>query len=357
MKFELPTASKERLEALLSYLGDRADDFKQCFDVQSEYCLMYADLMLRGMESRDLEYGERHHIVPFCFYKMEKKNCNRLAKHICSNNMTCLTYQEHTYAHYCAALCGIGAMKGKMATAFMYMYHVSDSIPSDNDVISIISSEDYYTVKKMVPQIAKVEAEGRTHSWEDPLKAKQEYREAHRDEYREYLKVYRETHKDELREYFETNRQEILSKRKCYNAAHKAERNSYSIAYNKPYYDAHRAEIIAQNHEYYLNHKEEKREYDRKRRERLKDELRESRKAYREAHKEEFKVRDKNYYENNKEKIRERSKAYHEANKDEISRRRKQAYNDKVASGYRYRKNPVTGKYEWMFVGVKTEVA
>lgn len=38
MDFVLPTASKERLEELLVYLGNRAEDFKKCFDIESEWC-------------------------------------------------------------------------------------------------------------------------------------------------------------------------------------------------------------------------------------------------------------------------------------------------------------------------------
>ena len=69
MKFELPVASRQRLDELLEYLGERAEDFKKCFDVESEWCWKYADLVLRGVNARVLDYGERHHVIPFTYYK------------------------------------------------------------------------------------------------------------------------------------------------------------------------------------------------------------------------------------------------------------------------------------------------
>lgn len=45
MDFAVPIASKQRLDELLTYLGDRAIDFKKCFDIESEWCLKYADSM------------------------------------------------------------------------------------------------------------------------------------------------------------------------------------------------------------------------------------------------------------------------------------------------------------------------
>lgn len=42
MSFEIPTADRTRLDQLLEVLGDRADDFKKCFDIESEWCWKYA---------------------------------------------------------------------------------------------------------------------------------------------------------------------------------------------------------------------------------------------------------------------------------------------------------------------------
>lgn len=99
----------------------------------------------------------------------------------------------------------------------------------------------------------------------------------------------------------------------------------------------------------------------------------ENRKTYREVNKGKRTERDKAYYETNKEKIAERNKAYRESNKEKIAASNKayheankerlnaqqKAYRDtKKAAGYRYRKNPITGKLEWVFVGLpEQEVA
>lgn len=79
MTFTLPEARRERMDQLLEYLrdtslyseyyiGNRAEDFKKCFDIESEWCWKYADSVLRGLEKRELEYAEGHHIVPASFY-------------------------------------------------------------------------------------------------------------------------------------------------------------------------------------------------------------------------------------------------------------------------------------------------
>lgn len=387
MKFELPTTSKERIDTLLSYLGDRADDFKKCFNVQSEYCLMYADLMLRGMETRDLEYGERHHIVPYCFYKMKKPNCTRSCKYVSYNNMTCLTYQEHAYAHYCAAQCGIGDIKWKMANAFLRMYNRAKYMPTNCEVISLISSEEFENTRKLIPHIAKVESEGRTHSWEDPVKARQDWYNANKEEILSKDKAYKALHKEEYKkrhkEYYENNKEALLAR-------------------GKERYEERKEEIKSNRKAYYYSNKEKCSESTRKYHEKNKDKIREWQKAYteankdkidayqisyREAHRDEKKVYDKQYYQANKERKLEYRRSYRETNKDLILSRvkkyreahleeckkkcreyhashkeeqhAKQAeYREaKRAAGYRYRKNPVTGKHEWMFVGVKTEAA
>ena len=88
MKFKMPTASRKRLEKLLEYLGDRAKDFKKCFDIESKWCWKYADLVLRGMKRRRLKYAEGHHIVPASFYG--KRN-----RAVSNANLTILSFSEH----------------------------------------------------------------------------------------------------------------------------------------------------------------------------------------------------------------------------------------------------------------------
>ena len=49
---------------------------------------------------------------------------------------------------------------------------------------------------------------------------------------------------------------------------------------------------------------------------------------------------------------------YYQVNYEKIRKQQKRGYDDKVAAGYRYRKDPVTGKHKWVFVGLpEQEVA
>lgn len=68
--------------------------------------------------------------------------------------------------------------------------------------------------------------------------------------------------------------------------------------------------------------------------------------------KEDIRKKGREYYASNKVKIAERDKAYREANKEKIAERNKAWHEAKKAAGYRYRRNPLTGKQEWIFVGL-----
>lgn len=416
--FTIPKASKKSLQKLLEilskpcehYHGNRAEDFKKCFDIESEYCWRYAYLMLLGMKKRKLEYGERHHIVPFALYVMENHKVKyRETRYASENNLSVLTYQEHTYAHYCAAMCGIGPMKGKMAKAFFQMYGTRPkNMHETEDILAAISKSEFEFVRNLVPHIARVSSEGRTHSWEDPIQARKDYYYANQDECNERSRKYYQAHQEEIREkgrnYYKCNAEErkAYSKKyyhenieKCnersrkYNAEHREELNAKS----REYVRTHQDEIKA----YREAHKEERKEYGKQYREAHREELRErsldfyhahkeeldaKSKAYQAAHKEEraayaveyYKAnKDKRlaysakYYNENKDKIQAREKAYREKHADEIKARQKayrEAHRDELnakqrqlraemkAAGYKFLKNPATGKKEWVFVGL-----
>lgn len=81
-------------------------------------------------------------------------------------------------------------------------------------------------------------------------------------------------------------------------------------------------------------------------------------KDWREANKGKIAEEGKAYREANKGKIAEYKKAYHEANREKVAERERARSEAKKAAGYRYRKNPVTGKHVWVFVGLpEQEVA
>ena len=347
MKFEMPKADRARLEQLLEYLGDtsryseyydgnRAEDFKKCFDIESEWCWKYADLVLRGLEKRELEYAEGHHIVPASFYG--KRQCSISD----DGNLTALTYGEHLWAHYCLVFCATGKLRGKMASAFLIMYRIGMTgsrplMPSESELFDAIPEMEMRRIRSLDPKWAKVEAEGRTHFYEDPKQYKKEYYEANREKLAERHKAYFEANKEKVAEqqkaYYEANKEKIAERQKAYREANKDNASEY----NKAYREANK-EKLAEN----------KRNY----REANKEKLAEQQKAYREANKEKASEYNKAYRETNKEKLAENKRNYYESNKEKVAEQHKDYYDAKKAAGYRRRKNPLTGKLEWIFVGL-----
>ena len=83
----------------------------------------------------------------------------------------------------------------------------------------------------------------------------------------------------------------------------------------------------------------------------------ESRRNYVETHKELILNRAKKYREAHLDECKKKCREYHASHKEEQQAKQKAYREEKRAAGYRYRKNPVTGKHEWMFVGINTEAA
>ena len=283
MKFELPVASRQRLDELLEYLGDRADDFKKCFDIESEWCWKYADLVLRGVNARALDYGERHHVIPFTYYKSILGKVSRKSHLVNGANLCILGYGEHIYAHFCMAQCASNEnLRVKMAKAFCHMSGFATKLDTnDLKVIDAITEQEKNKVRLMMPAVAKVEAEGRTHFWENPKQAAADWRSLHKDEA-----------KINSREWYANN---------------KGRAKEWWVVYSTEHHD----------------------------------EIQEQRKSFRE---------------NNREMLRQRAKDDYYTHYDERRTSRKRIYDEKIAAGYKYRKDPVTGKRGWIFVGKSDEV-
>ncbi len=328
MTFKIPEAKKENIEKLLEYLGNtelysefydgnRAEDFKKCFDTENPLCWEYAELVLRGIGNRSLtaeDAPERHHIVPFSFYVEKYNGGGRWSRKIAVGNDSLLTCEEHFYAHYCLAMCGIGDMRGKMANACFGMYHHRGSHkgrknPLGDGILELIDEYKIKKVRSLITRVQKVDAEGRTHKWEDPVRAQKESIDKYRfsEHGKAKRKAYLEAHEEENKVYF-----------KAYRDSHKED----ASVYNKQYREGHREELA----EYQKNYAKENQEH-----------LREYRKEYGKKNAPRISANHAAYYQNNKEKIKAQVKARSDA---------------KIAAGYRQRKNPVTGKREWMFVGV-----
>lgn len=372
MDFVLPTASKERLEELLVYLGDRADDFKKCFDIDSEWCWKYADLVLRGTNSRELSYSERHHIVPMAYYKMLGYKGDRWAKRVSFCNLTNLSYIEHIYAHYCILKCSTEGLQEKLAFAFWCLYNNSKKNYkgtirnlSESDMLPRLSELEQNQVKMLMPRIRKVSDEGRTHTYEDPVLYKHDYHVANRDTILAKKKVYAVAHKEEKAEYDKQHEQlpEVKARRKeLYNTNKdiKAEKRRQKYAEQKDHINEvrrknaaeHREEKNKKHREYTAMHRDQVNASARKSYRKNKDARLARDKIYRSEHKAEKQAYNKTYHEEHKDEIHAQQKEYRERRKDHIHSKAKQHYDEMVAKGYRYLTNHTTGKRGWVFVGL-----
>lgn len=153
----------------------------------------------------------------------------------------------------------------------------------------------------------------------------------------------------------------------CLNANHYRINNSEMVKEKKRIYGVeNRDKILAKHKKYREDNIDRIREYDRDRSKKRSEERVEYMKEYSEKNRERilqqkreyhYKNRDRllkqhrKYYQDNKDKLNESSKLYREKNKDRIAKRVTEWYKEKVAQGYRKRKDPVTGKYVWVFVG------
>ena len=405
MKFELPVASKQRLDELLEYLGDRAEDFKKCFNVDSDWCLKYADIVLRGLEERNLEYAERHHIIPVAYYKLNGICGGRWADTIAKGNYTVISFAEHLYAHYCLAMGSVEPLKGKMSVAFCTLWGADTrggvDIPEETKLLTMITEAEVNRIRGMNPQVSKVDADGRTHFWEDSEKAQKEAGRAYYDANKEVVKhrnqVRRTEHRDELiaygKQWYEDNKERIKEYGKEYRAKNEAKIKAKSKEYrennkeriakkkhddhikNREADNAKKRKYYAENKEhchanakvYRESHKEEIRERNRKYHQENRDAILVKNKEHYQKNKKTILAKNKEYRDNNKEALAARKKKYAEENKDKISAHKKAYYDEnserfkqksrnfaaaKKAAGYRYRKDPITGKHRWVFVGI-----
>lgn len=319
MTFKIPEAKKENLEKLLEYLGNtdlyseiydgnRAEDFKKCFDVDSEWCWKYAAIVLRGIEQRELAYAEMHHIIPKSFYGCDAKSLSGRA-----GNMTVLSYAEHVYAHFCAYKCAREKSIQSLRNAFAFMYYRTASAPVDvaeAELIADIFSKEIDVVKREMPAAKTLDEQGRHHLWEVSLP--------------EYSK-----------EYYEQNKGRILARVKEYADSHKTERAEYLTEYRS----LHRDELLVKKREYAATHK---------------GEILERSRRYTEENHDVILANRRVRYQDNREKLLAEKKEYFANNREAILERNKNHYAEKIAAGFRRRKDPATGKTCWIFVGNPT---
>jgi hypothetical protein len=305
-RFAPPSASPDRLGELLIRLGKRAGDFLECFDSSSEWCMKYADLMLRGMEERPLEYGERHHVVPYSFYRSKGVKGSARASAVCNGNMTTLSFPEHLFAHYCASMCALGDMRGSMAYAFNLMYSKQRKkcLRKEADVLSYIESVDVDMIRLAMPNSQAVESDGRVHYWEDPVLAvKQQKRKS-------YVKN------------IDRNRESGRERARRRRASRTDEEKQANSEYQKEYRETHRSESAEYARQYASTHQKQIKEN--------MDRFLSKHPGYNSKH----------------------GKKYHAEHREEQNAYCREYRKRKIEQGYRYRLDKETGKHRWVFVGL-----
>lgn len=74
-------------------------------------------------------------------------------------------------------------------------------------------------------------------------------------------------------------------------------------------------------------------------------------KEYSEANKDKINACRRKRWEANKDKLNAEQRKRRDAHREEFNAKCKNKYDAKKAAGYRYRKDPETGKHRWVFVG------
>lgn len=343
MKFEMPKADRARLEQLLEYLGDtsryseyydgnRAEDFKKCFDIESEWCWKYADLVLKCLNRKkgDLEYGECHHIVPRAFYGKRKDDVT-----ICKGNIVTFTFSEHVFAHFCLATCALECFSMSMAVAFSMMYGYRGKIskmvmPEETVLIEGLPEMEVRRIRSMNPNGSRIDEEGRTHYFDDPIMAT---KEANAYRYERLRPVIRE----QQREKYAANREDICKQRRDDYAENKNGVRDKAIKNSNKYRQENPVKVAACKHSYY---------------EANKDYIKKRTREWEQANPERARENKHKWRINNREKANSRSKQWKMDNREQYLANEKSWRERKIAAGYRIRLDPITGKRHWMFVGI-----
>lgn len=337
MDFVLPTASKERLDELLVYLGDRVEEFKKCFDIESEWCWKYADLILRGTSQRKLDYAERHHIVPVTFYRSNGYNGFRWAKVVTDNNLTTLTFGEHVYSHYLMVHCVNAKYRGGCASAFWKLYTCNSKstnrLPEDIDIISSIGELDAVRIRSMIDSVSKVDKRGGTHSWGDIKQQKREWAEQNKD------RLKKQRHDN----YMANREQRLLD-----SAIYYAQNPEVHLKASRKYSKTHRQEINEKSRQAYHADPQHRNEINKRSNEKHKEARKQHRKEYKAVNAPRIKQQNHLYYEKNKDDILAYGKKWAAQNPDKVKEKDRRYKAKQKADGKMWRMNPTTGKRCWM---------
>lgn len=325
-------AKKENLDRLLEYLGDRAGDFEQCFDMDSEWCWKYAALVMRGLEKRHHVYAERHHIVPRCFYGLRKDD-----RRTTEGNMTTLSFTEHVLAHFYLAMCAKDGFRVKMAVAFSMMYGFSGKLhenmmPGEDELLEELPELEVNRIRSASVPGSRIDDECRTHYFENPEAAKREGDQA-------YYTRNRDEIRDKQNQKYADNREAIREQRRAEYAENKGGVRDAAIEYQKAYREEHPELVAQRKHDYYENNA---------------DKVKAKVKKWQQENPEKVRASRKKNREENPERYNSYSRKWKKEHRTEVLAAGKEYREKKIAAGFRFRKDPVTGKRHWIFVGNPT---
>jgi len=384
--FKIPKASHASLKAVKAYMGDRWEHISDVMDTDSEWFLKYCDIVARGLVKRKIPYAEAHHILPFVWFTRHgSKDSERYSEKTLNNNVTCLTVSEHIVAHYCAFMCTRKSYSGSLARAFTTMANVKGHgkhvlIPGEEELLAMITELEILRIKKMQPHVSKVDAEGRTHSWEDMKQYKKDYYNSRKTtvEFKEWQKEYKARKRDSILEWHKDYYHKQVSTPEGREAV-RVDRRVSSKKYREknkdnPEFIEHRRKLQRESRAVRMADPEyRKRENEKRRIHNSLPEQKAKQKAKRENNMQDPEYRAKknaagkkcydtmmkdpvrraNYREKKKEARRKRmaDPEY----RARVNSRQREWEKRKKDEGYRKRKDPVTGKSVRMFVGKNPE--
>ena len=147
--------------------------------------------------------------------------------------------------------------------------------------------------------------------------------------------------------YAQTKKDYISEKNKERYQTNKDTRKEQQREYRR----AHREQLRNMQKELYIATKDKYKEYNKLYRINNINKIKTKQQEYRKIHRGERNEYLKNYRESHKEQLKCKRNVYYNDNHDYIIKQKQQYATIRKTSGYRYRKDPETGKHKWIFVG------
>lgn len=149
--------------------------------IDNEYLDKYCELIISNLETEKEQYKtEKHHIVPQCYYRLNKLKINNFKE-----NIVYLGYIDHIWAHYYLALCTEKDLKYRLSIAFSHLTGNKKFLEKENFNPEI----DLPKYKEIKEEHSKGMSEyWKNVSEEDKLKFKEKRRETYKKLGEDYQK-------------------------------------------------------------------------------------------------------------------------------------------------------------------------